>query len=102
MGSNWNAMLEILRHKFHPRSKLSEALRKTGDAYLVEHNSQPGRDNIWSDNHVGDGTNWLGMQLMIVRDDLREKNGSAPTWTPYIRSYIDLSSGQPHDHQAGH
>eukprot|EP00971_Amphidinium_carterae_P105706 2093301-Amphidinium_carterae.1 len=29
------------------------------------------RDDLWSDNHVGDGRNWLGLQLMILRDELR-------------------------------
>eukprot|EP00971_Amphidinium_carterae_P233561 4635160-Amphidinium_carterae.1 len=30
----------------------------------------PGRDGIWSNNQNGSGKNWLGMQLMLVRDKL--------------------------------
>lgn len=75
-------------------------LLETRDAFLLEHNSKSGRDKacvhcmawhgilgkwtgddpveraanlrqIWSDNLDGSGKNWLGLQLMLLRDQLR-------------------------------
>lgn len=89
-GSNWGAMLEVLRSKFHRGSSLAAALLGTGDAFLLEHNSVAGRDAVWSDNHNGEGMNWLGMQLMLVRDELASKK----MWTRGIQDVIDVSSGQ--------
>merc|ERR1719223_1560923 len=85
-------MRAVLRAKFAPGTPLATALSRTGDAFLLEHNSAKGRDKIWSDNCDGEGTNWLGLQLLLLRDNLvREMK-----WTRYIRGLVDLETGQPH------
>lgn len=89
-GSNWNAMWAVLEAKFLD-PVFRQRLLNTGDAYLLEHNEQTGRDNIWSDNHDGTGTNWLGLQLMLLRDQL----GSRDDWTSWISRQIDLMTGKP-------
>merc|ERR1712150_70282 len=65
-------------------------LEQTGDSFLLEHNESAGRDKIWSDNQDGTGTNWLGLQLMILREELRGTKGS---WTNLAESWIDLQTG---------
>ena len=72
MGSNWNAMFAVLEDKYRPGSPMAEALLKTGYAFLLEHTPRCGRDAIWSDNNDGSGTNWLGLQLMCIRERLRD------------------------------
>ena len=42
-----------------------------------------GGDNTWSDDGTGDGMNWFGLQIMLVRDELRGKSGDG-SWTEYI------------------
>lgn len=69
------AMMAVLRLKFADPT-LGKILLDTGDAYLLEHNSTPGRDRIWSDNHDGTGTNYLGISLMDVRAEI--KGSGAP------------------------
>merc|ERR1719282_2276944 len=68
---------------------------QTDEAYLLDHNSRNGRDKVWSNNQVGDGTNWLGLQLMLIRDELRGQNVKHLTWTEYISKHcdIDLETG---------
>merc|ERR1712190_668593 len=70
-ANNWNAMWHVLRAKFQKNTRLAQALEKTEDAFLLEHNECPGRDNTWSDDYTGEGQNWLGLQLMLLRDELR-------------------------------
>merc|ERR1712007_354027 len=70
---------------------MQQGLLATGDAFLIEHNSVEGRDKVWSDNFKGDGTNWLGLQCMLIRDEL---NGTT-TWTSFIQAHIDLNNGKP-------
>lgn len=89
-GSNWAGMMAVLKAKFSKRS-LQTILLQTDDAFLLEHNSVAGRDKIWSDNCIGDGSNWLGLQLMLIRDELSGKRG----WTDYINSHIDSRTGKP-------
>ena len=62
----------------------------TGEAFLLEHNPKTGRDSSWSDNHDGTGKNWLGMQLMIIRDELSGRH----TWTNWLRQHVNLANGQ--------
>ena len=45
--SNWGAMLAVLQQKFAHGMAMASLLRATGDAFLLEHNSTPGRDKIW-------------------------------------------------------
>lgn len=89
-GSNWAGMLAVLRQKFAQKS-MGDALLKTADAFLLEHNSVEGRDKVWSDNCKGDGTNWLGLQCMLIRDELSKRHD----WTSYIGMHVDLSTGSP-------
>ena len=77
-GSNWAGMHVVLRAKFVPGSAMADMLLKTGSTYLLEHNNRRGKDKIWSDNHDGSGSNWLGLLLMIVRDELCGTESS--TW----------------------
>lgn len=90
-GSNWRGMWAVLQAKFKPGSRMAEALVCTGDAFLLEHNSTPGRDRIWSDNCDGEGSNWLGLQLMLLRDQLAGRHG----WTGYLAGLIHEDSGEP-------
>ena len=64
-------MLHVLKLKFQPGTSLAQVLEQTGDAFLVEHTPRTGWDSLWADNHIGDGTNWLGLQLMMVRAMLK-------------------------------
>jgi predicted NAD-dependent protein-ADP-ribosyltransferase YbiA (DUF1768 family) len=90
-GSNWQGMLLILRTKFAPGTRMARGLLTTADSFLLEHNAVTGRDSVWSDNSDGEGTNWLGIQLMIIRDELLKQM----RWTAYISRVIDLETGEP-------
>ena len=46
-GNNWEAMYAVLREKFRRGTELADALVKTGDSFLLEHNSISGRDKQW-------------------------------------------------------
>lgn len=99
-GSNWNAMLAVLKAKFARGSRLSEYLMDTNDAFLLEHNPVSGRDKIWSDNNDGNGANWLGLQLMLVRDYLRSEHvqdNAERSWSAFIGSSVDLKTGVARD-----
>ena len=73
-GNNWLAMLAVLQAKFTQNKNIATKLISTGNAFLIEHNVKSGRDKIWSDNSDGEGFNRLGLQLMIIRDELRGTN----------------------------
>jgi len=92
-GNNWNAMLAVLSAKFVPGTALATALLQTEDTFLLEHNSVAGRDKIWSNNKHGDGTNWLGMQLMLVRDRLAKRQ----LWTTWLQGMFDFETGKARD-----
>jgi len=92
-GTNWRGMWAVLQAKFRPGSRTAAALLGTGDSFLLEHNSAAGRDAVWSDNCDGEGTNWLGLQLMLLRDQLSGRRA----WTDYIAELVDRDSGTPHD-----
>eukprot|EP00746_Dinoflagellata_sp_MGD_P008122 gnl/MRDRNA2_/MRDRNA2_116195_c0_seq1.p1 gnl/MRDRNA2_/MRDRNA2_116195_c0~~gnl/MRDRNA2_/MRDRNA2_116195_c0_seq1.p1 ORF type:complete len:370 (+),score=86.71 gnl/MRDRNA2_/MRDRNA2_116195_c0_seq1:70-1110(+) len=101
-GNNWLAMQAVLAAKFKPGSELAHALLQTADTFLLEHNVKEGRDKVWSDNKIGDGTNWLGAQLMILRDELRsiEKPDAEKPWSRYVGSLLDMQSGEPSSEEA--
>jgi len=67
---------------------------RTEQAFLLEHNPTFGRDSTWSDNNNGEGTNWLGLQLMLVRDELRPVARHFG-WKDWISGSIDLETGLP-------
>jgi len=97
-GSNWRGMWAILQAKFRPGSRMAEALKSTGDAFLLHHNSATGRDTVWSDNCDGEGTNWLGLQLLLLRDQLT----GLTDWTDFLVSLVDRDSGKPLGYEARH
>jgi len=90
LANEWEAMLVILRSKFNDGSPLAEALLQTGDTFLLHHNLVVGDDLVWADNGDGQGLNWLGIQLMLVRDEL----SGLYRWTKYIKSLIDINCGE--------
>merc|ERR1712060_815880 len=94
--SAWLGMLAVLRAKFTQSKQCLNALLRTDDAYILAHSGIAGRDRRWTANVVGDGTNWLGLQLMLIRDEMWMRKGGPSTWTQYIQNYcgIDLKSGE--------
>jgi len=75
LPENWEVdrlqiMEKLLRQKFRAGSRLAGKLLATGDALLVE-------GNYWNDTFWGvcrgKGQNHLGLLLMKIRDELREK-----------------------------
>jgi len=94
-GGNFQGMYKVLQSKFGVVD-LRDILLRTGDAFLLEHNSVSGRDTVWSNNNIGDGANWLGMQLMLLRDDLNVDCGFTRTdkqtsWTEFITETCRIS-----------
>lgn len=76
---------------------MATKLLQTLDAFLLEHNEKRDRDKTWSDNMIGNGKNWLGLQLMIVRDEL----GGTDHWTSFISREINLTNGRAKDRKVG-
>ena len=74
------AMLKVVTEKF-ALPEFKKALLASGDAYLLEHNSKKGRDNYWSDDNDGNGTNMLGITLMDVRNTLGGERVPGGTYT---------------------
>lgn len=100
-GGSWQAMMACLKVKFELGSTMADCLLATEDSFLLEHNAVEGRDLHWSDNHIGNGLNWLGVQLMLIRDALRY--GDQPPNTSWTRFFSEccrweLQSGwQPNE-----
>lgn len=94
-GGSWQGMRAVLREKFSLKRnrRFASKLLETGDAFLLEHNSVPGRDTLWSDNCDGEGKNWLGLSLMLLRDEL----SSDTSWTTLLSALIDLETGAAKD-----
>lgn len=90
-GKNWRAMLYVVRTKFCIPA-LIDLLKASGNHFLLEHNSHVGRDAFWSDNGDGEGRNWLGVVLMLVRDEINQTTGPG-SWTHYLSSVFDLNTG---------
>lgn len=88
-GTNYKGMLAVLRPKFSPGSLMAQKLQETGCHFLMEHNAAKGRDTTWSDDSDGTGSNWLGLQMMLLRDELNKEC----TWTDFIKSQIDQDKG---------
>jgi len=88
--NKWKGMMAVLHAKFKGGSRLERALEKTGDAFLLNHSGRHGEDSVWSDNNDGEGTNWLGLQLMLLRD----RRTGWKTWTKFIETSIDTQTGE--------
>jgi len=82
-------MWAVLNAKFRPKMPCAEALLKTGGAFLLKHDPIEGRDKVWSDNGDGEGVNWLGIQLLLIRDQLSGES----RWTDYIKNLINIDVG---------
>mmetsp|Transcript_65257 Transcript_65257/g.121659 ORF Transcript_65257/g.121659 Transcript_65257/m.121659 type:complete len:1026 (-) Transcript_65257:166-3243(-) len=91
-GSAWEGMASVLRTKFAPGTALARALLTTEDSFLLHHNIADFKDALWSDNGDGEGKNLLGMQLMLIRDELSGQY----TWTDFIRRRcgVNLQTGE--------
>jgi len=91
-GSAWEGMASVLRTKFAPGTALAKALLTTEDSFLLHHNIADFKDGFWSDNGDGEGKNLLGMQLMLIRDELSGQY----TWTDFIRRRcgVNLQTGE--------
>jgi N-glycosidase YbiA len=63
-------MLTACMAKFEQHLWLRELLLSTGNRQLVEHTT---KDSYWGDGGDGSGRNQLGITLMQVRSNLREK-----------------------------
>lgn len=81
-GDNWSAMWAVLVAKFS-HLQLRAQLASTSTAFLLEHNSAIGRDEIWSNNGDGSGSNWLGLQLMLLREE-----GRPGPWAPLLSQIV--------------
>ena len=66
-GRSFFAMLTANRAKFAQHRDLRQTLLATGSRLLIEHRPDP----IWGDNLDGTGRNWLGLVLMLVREEHR-------------------------------
>lgn len=82
----WCTMWEVLTAKFQQET-LKKNLVDTGDSFLLEH----GRETRWSNNGDGSGSNWLGLQLMILRDLFRPH--AERFWFPKFKKMLDLNTG---------
>merc|ERR1711974_125985 len=94
--NKWKGMMAVLQAKFKSGSMLEKALEKTRDAFLLNHSGRHGGDPVWSDNYDGEGTNWLGLQLMLLRD----RRTGWKKWTKFIERSVDTQTGeriQPED-----
>jgi len=89
--NEWRATTAALQAKFRSSSPLERALLDTGDAFLLCHASEAGRGGEWSDCGNGTGANWLGLQLMLLRD---RKTGWK-RWTEFIEQSVDRQTGRP-------
>ncbi len=65
-----DVMRRAVKAKFEQHEDIREILLKTGDAEIIE--NAPG-DYYWGIGSRGDGKNMLGIILMEVREELREK-----------------------------
>jgi len=90
-GTSWKAMLAVLKAKFKVNTPLGNALEKTGDDFLLCHSSDHDPNATWSDGANGQGTNWLGMQLMLIRSN----RTGWKRWTTFIQSQVDTLTGRP-------
>jgi hypothetical protein len=89
----WCAMMAVLRAKFADET-LHAWLRTSGDAFLLHHGSSIAGDSLWDNHSDGSGSNWLGLQLMLLRDEVQPSAGGS--WTEWVRDVckLDLEYGR--------
>lgn len=81
--SKRDAMFEVCKAKFS-LPEFNAKILATGTSYLLEHTNRPGKDNRWSDNNDGTGTNWLGLTLMKVRAHFGGSDEPGVAGTDYV------------------
>ena len=95
-ASNWHCMTDVLKCKFEQNPDLSEKLKQTHPCFLLEHNDRCNRDTTWSDNCDGRGQNWLGLQLMLLRETLLyPKDFQSQQWHQFIAGIGNKQPGFP-------
>ena len=65
---DWNMMKKFLIYQFTIDKSYFNKLKDTKDKFILEHTNTFGKDIIWSNNKNGLGKNWLGLQLMLIRE----------------------------------
>jgi len=90
-GTIWKAMHAVLKAKFKVNTPLAIALEKTGDDFPLCHSFDHDPNAKWSNGANGQGTNWLGMQLMLIRST----RTGWKRWATFIQSQIDVVTGRP-------
>lgn len=74
----YGVMLVALMAKFTQHPNLAALLLATGDEVLVENTINSVRpDPVWGNGNAGEGMNWLGKLLMLVRDEINHRRKSA-------------------------
>uniref|UniRef100_A0A6C0EIE4 NADAR domain-containing protein n=1 Tax=viral metagenome TaxID=1070528 RepID=A0A6C0EIE4_9ZZZZ len=86
----WDIMYDVLKSKFS-NVKMHRMLQNTNNSFLLEHNIVKGRDNRWSDDYDGTGNNWLGLLLMLIRDE--SKTVKYQYWTTWIKNHVNIKDG---------
>ena len=73
--AKYSIMESLVRQKFTRHPELSQMLLETGDAELIEGNTWNDRTWGMTKNKQGEyiGKNWLGIILMRVRNELKER-----------------------------
>ena len=97
-NANLQAMYQILQIKFQ-NPEFGQKLHETEDYLLIEHNETEGRDSVWSNNYNGLGSNALGLLLMIIRHENREKHTHTQSQKSFYNKLINilpkLTGGKP-------
>lgn len=96
-GSAWSGMFAVLTAKYTHDSAALQALLQTKTSLLVYHHAVEGAEPLWSDGGDGEGRNWLGLQLMLIRDRMAGMRG----WADYLEGLIDTSTGEPRTPDGG-
>lgn len=93
-GSSWSAMLAVLRAKFRPCSPLASALIETEQSFLLQLGppEKAGVECCAGESGTS-GMNCMGLQLMLVRDELQAATGALSSWTSWLGKHVNLTSG---------
>jgi hypothetical protein len=91
----FRSMKKVVLAKFSQNQFLKDALLLLPrHSFLLQHSSQEGEEGLWTDNKNGEGANWLGLILMLVRDELRYGRDHENKFvTRWIAQYISTEDG---------
>ena len=93
-GNECTATYRINGIKFKQGTKMANKLLETGNYFLIKHAETGARDAVWSNNADGSGMNSTGMQLMLIRDQLRNSdpnNELEDPWTKFLVNVYQVS-----------